>query len=172
MANPRQLVEATLNLIRDHIKNKISSAISNMQSERSDNRVSITPFKEYYFIEIEPENLKNLPALFLIPVNIDFRKEAKQANHINAMIRVNCSIVFNDREKDLLALKGFRYQCVLHELLDDVSLINSLNDVKIVLKVVSATFSPVVTAKSVGSSQNDFRQEVLLELDVDHFEKV
>lgn len=167
IASTRGLTETDLKLIRDRIQDKIEDALLRV-FDNSDGRSLLETPKDYFFIE--QNNIYATPAVFIVPTNMDFLKTEKGANHINAVLNIRLGIVNQDRDVNLLALKSFRFQAAMHEILDGVSLTGDGGDVKIVIKVMSAEYSPVFTQETAKTAVNDFRQEVSLLLEVNHFE--
>lgn len=166
----RRLTETTVKLIRDHIRTNIGSVISSIESELTEKRTSFEVPRQYFFIE--QQSIYQTPAVFIVPSGIDFQKSERKPNFINANVNIQCTVVVEDKDVDLLAIKGFRYMAALQEVLDQVELVSTDGDVKIVVKVVDAAFSPVYTASDKGSTRADFRHEVSLSLEVNHWEQV
>lgn len=162
----RQLVETSSRLIRDCIKANIAAELAALRTDRSDNSVGTEIPQNYFFYE--NANVYRSPAIFIIADTMDFRKTEMGANHINARTLYKVSAVIEDRSEDYLTIKAWRYQAVLHEILDQTELEDTVENVKIVITVSEATFSPTFTTS--GTQPNNFRKEVLLNCEVYHFE--
>ena len=169
--NSRFLVETDVRLIEDHIRANISESLDKV-SQIAENvpKLSLPNPKQYFYT---PKNTAyQLPVVYIVPTDIDFRKQDKNANFIDASVTINVSVEVEEKDTDLLAVSAWRYQAALHAILDDVSLTNIGGEVKIVSKVIRASFSPIYTdAQKPDDADGVFRQEVLLELQIDHFER-
>lgn len=166
----RFLVETDVNLIIAQIKSAIPAALQSIRDDRADGKVTTIVPKLYY---ISDQNIGyQSPAVFVIADNLDFRLSGGQ-NFIDALVRINVSVVVEDLNTDLLTIKAYRYQAALFDCLNQVSLTNEDQTVKLIIKVESATFSPVYTdAQKKGDAKEVFRKEVLLRLEVEHYEQV
>lgn len=167
----RYLTETTVRLIEDTIRQNINAALDAVNTISIDQpRIFLPDIKNYYY---SPKNSAyDLPALYIIPVTVDFRKQEKGANFIDAKYTINVSIEVEEKNTDNLAVLCWRFQAALHEILDDAQLTNADQTVKLVSKVTRAEFSPTYTdSQKSGSQTGVFRQEALLVLEVDHFER-
>lgn len=167
----QNLTETTVILIRDYLKANMAQALASIRTERADAQVTTeAPKNNNYFIAPR-QAVYNAPGVFIISDRIDFRLGSKQANHINALVRVYVSVVVEDRDTTRLTIKAYRYQAALHQLLAQTSLTTATNDVKLIVKVTDATYSPEYTnAQKSGDPQGVFRKEVLLTCEVEHYE--
>lgn len=162
------LTETTIILIRNYIKANISAALASVRTERADAYVTTEPPQSYFISETNAAY--RCPAVFIIPEHINFSLERGQ-NHINAKVRVNVSVVVEDRDTEHLAIKVWRYQAALHQILVETRLTTVSGDVTLVVKVADASFSSTYTAaQEAGNPQGAFRKEVALECDVEHWE--
>jgi len=166
----RNLVETSVFAIIDYIKSNIATALNSIASERADNLVTTeAPANYYYYANVQ---VYQAPAIFVVPENIDFRKRELGANFIDAIIRTNVVAVVEDRDSKRLTTKAWRYQAALHQVLDQVEIDAGNNDVRIKIVITAATFSPIYTASGdLENPQGIFRQEIVLDVDVHHFEK-
>lgn len=168
MAAPR-LAEATTDLILDYVKTNIATALGDVRTDRADALV-VLPEPQSYF-RFQPAKAFKAPAIFVIVDYFDFKISDNQANHINAVARVNVSIVLENREKNLLVYQAYRFQSALHELLAQTHLTSTDNKVKLTVVIKRATFSPEYSTTTVKAGvESVFRKEVLLECDVVHRE--
>jgi len=164
-----QLVETDVDLIQAQIKNNIAAALAAVRSQRNDPVVTTEPPRDYY-IYPKPKGYRT-PAVFIIPDRLEFMKHERGANHINAVSRINITVLIEDKHADLIAIKAWRYQAALHEVLDQVSLTSSDERVKITVVVTNAAFSPLYSNTDDPSAPNAvFRKEISLECEVQHYE--
>jgi hypothetical protein len=162
----RKLAEVATNLIIARIKSEIAAALADVRTDRVDGKVS-TEVPRNYFIYEKAIGFQ-APAVFVICQEMDFRKAERGANHINAVSRFGVSVLIEDIDCDRLTIKAWRYQAALHKILDQTHLDDVDETMKIVVKVNNASFSPVFT--NAGESPNNFRKEVVLNCDVEHYE--
>lgn len=167
----QSLIETTVTLITEHLQQNFPSAMAGVRSIRPDNVVTTeVPPIESYFTYPMARGFRP-PAVFVISDEIDFRNEQSGANFISAQMRVNVSVLVEDQDKAKLTTKAWRYQTALSSMLTETQLLSDETNVKIVCVVRRATFSPIYTnAKNEDSSEALFRKEIVLELDVDHYE--
>jgi hypothetical protein len=111
--------------------------------------------------------------VFIIGDRIDFQKVQKQANHINASVRINLTCLVEDKDAERLMIKSYRYQAALSEVLDQVQFMSTDGLAKTTVIVQSAMFSPLYSnAANVADPQAVFRREIGLELDCQLFEQL
>lgn len=162
----RSLMESTVILILNQIKANIAAALLNVRTDRADKIVNTDPPLEYFIFEKAIGY--RCPAVFVIGDQIDFKLSRGQ-NHINSTDTVYVSVVLEDRTHELLVLRSYRYCDALHEVLDRQQLITPSQNTKIVVKVTRIQFSEATQKNSPHESI--FRKEVMLTLEVEHFEK-
>lgn len=165
MSSP-QLVERSSLLIKNYIIANIDAALAQVRNDRPDALVGTSTPQAYFFFETA--NAYRTPAIFIIADNIDFRKTVQGANHISAMTTYKISVVVEDRAEEYLTTKAWRYQAALHLVLDQTEITDVPDNVKIVIVVTQASFSPTFT--SAGTQPNNFRKEILLNCEVYHYE--
>lgn len=170
MASARRLVESTVTLTRDYIKANIGQALSQIRIDRNDPRVSTEPPPpQSYFIYKGAKGYRP-PAVYIICERMDFYNPDKGANFISAKAKVNVSVLVEDKTKENLMIKAWRYQAALHSLLEKVTLTSADNRVKLILGVLSAEFSPLYSPAKNGGVEAVFKQEVVLTCEIEHFE--
>lgn len=170
MASHR-LAEYTVKMLEDHIKANIATALGDVRTDRADAKVTTEAPQSYFRYEMA--QAYRAPAVFVICTNVRMRNTEKQANFIASLADVGVSVVVEDRVLDNLVLKSWRYQAALHKLLHQTSLISTDSTVKLISKVESISFSPEYTATQDPSMpQSVFRKEVLLTLEVEHYENL
>jgi hypothetical protein len=161
----QQIMDGTVNPIIDYIKANVVTAVNEYNLTRPDSRVNITPFVDYLIYE-KALDLRT-PMLFVIGRNVEYLQNRGQ-NFIAAKVGVQISAVFQERGAELLTLAGWRYNNVLHKILDRAHIANSTNTVRNIVKVVSSEFGNAVQIK--GQTDSPFRSEVMLTLEVEHLE--
>lgn len=168
--NAPNIAESTSTLIEIQVRDNIEAALTRVNDERADNKVNL-PKVESFFISGR-KTLLELPAVFTVVEDINFRLVEKNPNHINAAVIMNVAVVIEERNSDRLTLKAFRYQDALYAVLNGAQLVDLNSDVKLVVKVMRASYSPVYDAEEQGGASGNFRKEVVLELEVDHFQRL
>lgn len=170
MPAPR-LAEASVTLTRDYIRSNISAALSAVRSDRADSAVTTeAPTSASYFIYKKAKAYK-APAIFIICEDFDFKITEHAANFIEAVAKVNVSVVVEDRNAELLTIKCWRYQSALHQLLAQQPLVSTDGKVKLTVIVKKEMFSELYsTLKNADSPEAAFRKEVLLECEIYHRE--
>jgi hypothetical protein len=102
---------------------------------------------------------------------MDFRVRERGANFVSSVVSMDVFVVVEDKDMTNLTTKTERYQAALHESLNQVTLIDSDNQVKIFVIVTSAAFSEIYTPDRT-TPQGTFRKEVALNLEIEHYEKI
>jgi len=166
----RKLAESAVYMIRDYIKANIASALSQIRTERNDPRVTTEPPpSQSYFIYPGAKGYR-LPAVFIICERMDFYSPDAGANFVHSKDKINVSVVIEDRMKEYLMIKAWRYQAALHGLLERLTLTSADNAVKLIVRVDSAEFSPMYSSAKEGKTESAFKQEVVLTCEVEHYE--
>ena len=174
----RHLTEWAVNLVTNQIKTNIQSALigvnqdlSNEPALMGDPTLSYEAPRDYY---IFPRAMGyRTPACFVIADRIDFQKREKGANHINANIRINVSVLIEDKDAERITRKAYRYQSALQSVLDQVQLLTTDGALKIVTVVQNAAFSPLYSNTDDPTAPGSvYRKEVSLELDCYAYEQV
>lgn len=164
------LAETIVNLIQASIKANIVQALANVRQERDKPIVTTEPPNEYFIYETA--HVYRAPAIFTIIRDQNIRDNQMQPNHINSMCDVVVAVVVEDRLERLLTIKAWRYQAALMPILHQVSLTNSDNNVRLFSRVQNCQFSGVVNIKDTKSTDNVFRMEMSLRLQVEHIENL
>jgi hypothetical protein len=164
----RYLAETSVREIQSLIKAEISTALSDLRIDRGDAKVS-TEVPQSYFIYEQAKAYKT-PACFVICRDMNFQKDQLGANFITAKAGIVVSIVVEDKDREKLTVKAWRYQAALHSILDQRSILVTPNKAKITIIVTDALFSPTFTSEGSKGSEGVFRQEMALTLEVQHRE--
>ena len=168
----QKIMETTINPIIAHVKATQAATFAAIRADNTDNLVNTNPFVEY--LSFEKAIGYQVPCLFVLGRSIDFAKSRGQ-NFINCVVTVQVSALVDDSKEDLLTLKTWRYHDALHMMLDRAELKASLQspggqyNVMNKVKVVHSDFGELVSMKS--SIGKPFRKEVLLTLEVEHYEQ-
>jgi hypothetical protein len=166
----RHLVETAVDLVVDKLKADLPDALNDIRINRADNLVTMEPPKGYY--TYPRSQGYRCPIVFVIGDRIDFLKAQRQANHVNAAIRLNISVMVEDKDSDRLMRKSYRYQAAIHQVLDQAVLQSADNLARMTVVIQNASFSPLYSNLEAGDPQSVFRQEIALECDVYDFEQL
>jgi len=165
-----QLVETDVNLIDAWLQANIAAALTEISVYRGDNFVSMEPPHSYFHFP----NAKayRAPAVFIVPEDGDFKLSRGQ-NSIDMTNKINVAVVCEDKDSYRLTVKVWRYQAALTKLLYLTPLQTGDASVKIVTKVVRHVFSDIYPKpRSPGDPEQVFRKEVVVQLEVEHYENV
>lgn len=162
-----QLTEIAVNAILTHLRDNISAELAAVNTARGDNKYNLIRPQEYFIFPTSKNYRK--PAIFVIAEGLGPFSE-QGANHINAVHDINVSVVLEDRSESLLTIGAWRYQAAITKLLHLVQLAGPTNQSKLICKVSGTTYSPLYTEDAKVSSESVFCKEVLVSLNVDHYE--
>jgi len=169
------LLEATEQLITDHIKAKIGAELALVRAEHPSNatpqnrQVNVT-LPQSYFNFIDAIDYK-LPAIFVIGKTFNSRQSEKGGNHITGLAEVQCSVVVEDRTSLACNTLAYRYSSAIYGLLEQANLSSSNNKVKCFVRVSRVENSDLFTnSDDKTRSETRFRKELSFYLEVDHFE--
>ena len=164
------LAEVAVFLIQSQIQGNITQALSNVLAERSTPAVSVESPREYFIYEMA--HVYRAPAIFTIIQDMDIRNDSMKANHLNAMNRIVVAAVVEDRLRDRVTVKAWRYQAALMQCLHLVSLTSSNGTLRLFSRVRKCSFSGIINLKDEKASDAVFRKEMSLELQVEHIENL
>ena len=164
----RHLVETAVDAIIGKLKTDLPAALADVRLNRGDNLVTMEAPRDYYMYPRAKGY--RAPAVFVIGDRIDFQKDRKGANHVNAAIRVNVSVLVEDKDAERLMRKSYRYQAAVHQVLDQQPLTSLDGEVRMTLVIQNAAFSGLYSNLEPGDPQAVYRQEISLELDCFQFE--
>ena len=162
-----RLIEETVNLIEAQIRANIATALASVRSDVG-NLVS-TEVPQSYFQYPKAIGYQ-LPAIFIIGESFDFQKSERRQNFVDGIVKVNLSILIDDRDAQRLTIKAYRYMRAIYDVLDLQVLTSIDNRVKLVVKVIKAENSALYAATNESDPNNVFRKEVYFTLDVEHYE--
>jgi hypothetical protein len=162
----RKVVESSIVLIRDYLKANMPQALIDVRTDRVDGAVTTEPPKNYFIYT--PASGYQAPAVFVVAESVDFKLNRGQ-NHVNATVRVLCSVVVEDKDAEKLEIKLFRYHDAIHHLLDNLHLDDTAHELRCIVKVVTSDFGQGLRTQS--AIETIFRKEVMFTLEVEHYEK-
>lgn len=160
----RNAIEFCTDAIIDHLQTNLPFELNAIYADRPKDVSLETPL-EYYIYE-KAIGYKT-PAIFVVARDIDYRMGIG-ANHVNALITMYVACVLEDRNHTILQQRIFRYQDALQKTLHRMAFVDTGNTQKNIIKVVSASFSE--TEATHSTVESIFRKEVLLTLEIEHYE--
>ena len=166
-----KLIETDLELIRTYLVANMPAALATVSADRTVLIDQMPVPREY--LTFEKAQAYQCPVIFIVPDSQDFRLSEKNSNCINALSRIYVNAVVESGQEQVVSYLAYRYQAALCQLLAQQCLLNTDSSVQIIIKVVRSRFSSMYTdAQKKGVASGVFRKEVLLELDVEHYEKL
>lgn len=166
-----KLTEITYDLISAEIQSKIAAALADVSADRGDKIVSTPPPKKYFKYAFAKGY--ETPCVYVICNSHKINNAERNANYLNTTAKVHVSVLIEDRIKDNLVLKSWRYQAALFKILHETSLTTVDNLVKIVVKVDEMLFSPEFSdTNDRDATGSVFRKEVVLSCNVEHYENL
>lgn len=169
----RHLTEWVVDLLQSHVESNITTALAAVNSALPADAPALSyEAPRDYFTYPRAMGFRT-PVCFVIADRIDFQKREKGANYINANIRVNLTVLIEDKDADKITRKSYRYQSALHEVLDQIQLVSPDGALKFTVVVQNAAFSPLYsTTDDPNAPGAVYRKEVALELDCYVYEQV
>lgn len=161
--------ELAADLIQAQVMANISAALTNVRTQRQENIVTTEPPKEYF--QYRAAQAYRCPAVFTIVDDMDFR-EGEGQNTVNASDRIIVAVVIEDRKRELLVKKAWRYQAAMMQCLHHVTLTTADGTLRLFSRVKRCVFSGVIDFKDETAPDGVFRQEMSLTLNVDHVENL
>lgn len=168
MSNYAQLAEGAVNLVIDYVKANIGAALDTVASKVGSPQMEIENPKSYFIYE-EPQAYE-LPAIFVIPDDFDFKVQERKGNSINAETKIRVSVLVEDQDSQVVTYKAYRYLSALFNVLNITTLTSSGNSLVLKLVVYRALFSQTYSKKEEGTPGATFRKEVLFECVATHLE--
>lgn len=163
-----QITEKTRNLILTQIKANIAAELAAMIADRSDPSVNLDPPLSYFIFD--GAHTYQCPAIFVVVDGAEIPDDIIGPNHVNAKVRVYVTVAVEGQDEGGLTIKCDRYQAALFKILQWQTLVDIPNNVKIKILVKRFQFSPLYTKRRTQDNMGNFRKEVVLELEVKHFE--
>lgn len=162
----RNLIEKPTSMIVSTIKTNIQQALADVSLARGNYEVSTEiPSTESYFIYEGAINY-DPPGIFVVPQSVASMLDRGE-NYIDSQAKFIVSAIVQDKEKDLLSKKAWRYQDALHNILHLTEVVDSTTNphTKIKIKVVNQRFSNDFTTGN--EQQKFFSKEVAFDCDVE-----
>jgi hypothetical protein len=163
-------IELAVDLVEAQIKANIATALQNVRAQRENPIVTTEPPREY-FQYAEPAHVYRAPGVFTVAQDMDFRESLGQ-NHLNSSDRIMVAVVVEDRKKQLLVKKAYRYQAALMQCLHHVTLTTADGTLRLFSRVKRCQFSGIINLKDEKAPDAIFRQEMSLQLTVEHVENL
>ena len=169
--NSFKLIELDLELIRTYLMANMPTALATVSADRATVLDQMPMPREY--LTFEKAQAYECPVIFIVPDSQDYRLYEKNSNIINALSRIYVNAVVESNRESTVSYLAYRYQAALCQILAQQHLFSDDNTVHIVVKVTRSRFSSMYTdSQKSGAASGVFRKEVLLELDVEHYEKL
>lgn len=166
-----RIFEEDAELILNHIKTNIVSALSQVRADAGDALVATDPPVSFFFYN--PIKAYRCPAIIIDVADMSTRLVETQANHINAEFRVNVYCVIQDKTVEILTRRAWRYMRALSTILYGITLTSSDLKVKIVIKPERyALGDEVTTSQDSSVPPGVFQKGCLIELAVEHYEAI
>lgn len=166
------LVEGAVKLIQGYIQDNIKSALIEVSADCGSPPIAV-PLPKRVFTFTPGASPMELPCVIIEGVQGDFRLQ-KGANFIDALWSINVAAVIEEKGGEILQYCAYRYQAALQKLLQGTHLYSAPTDTKkihIVTKVERCRWSGQYTdAQKPNNDAGRFMKEVLLELEVEHYE--
>jgi hypothetical protein len=162
--------ELVADLIERQVQTNILQALLNVRTQRQDPIVTTEPPRRYF--QYETAEVYEAPSVFTIVQDMDMREGQQGQNTINAADRVVVAVVVEDRKREQLVKKAWRYQAAMMQCLHHVSLTTADGTLRLFSRVKRCQFSGVINIKDEKLPEGVFRQEMSLTLMVDHIENL
>lgn len=162
--------ELAVDLIQAQIQANIAQALTNIRTQRQNPIVTTEPPREYF--QYQTAHGYRCPAVFVIAQDMDFRESAQGQNTINASDRIVVAVVVEDRKRELLVKKAYRYQSAMMQCLHHVTLTTADGTLRLFSRVKRCQFSGIINRKDEKAPDGVFYQEMSLQLSVDHVENL
>jgi hypothetical protein len=167
-ADYRKLVEGARALIIDYIQTNIAANLTIVAAAVGPPQVTLEVPQSYFIFE-KPHGYE-LPAVFVICDNFDFRIQDKKSNFVNASAKFKVCVLVEDQDEENLTYKVDRYLSAMHQTLDETQILSMDGSLNIIIVVYRVTFSPIFTREEGSGDGGKFRKEIVLECEVEHIE--
>jgi len=150
------------------IKSEIVAELARVRVDRNDPTVNLVPPREFFIFD--GANTYQCPAIFLVVDSGEIPEETIGDNHVNAIMKLYCSAVVEATGEIALTILAERYQAALFRLLHQLTINDTIDNVKLYSRVVRFRFSDIYTKSRKAEGMANFRKEISFELEVKHFE--
>ena len=167
----RHLVESCVREIQAALKSGIPAALTDIRINRADNLVTLEPPRDYF---VYPKAMGyRTPCVFIIGDSINFQKREAGSNFVNANVRINVTVLVEDKDAERIMMKSYRYQAAIHQVLDQTQFDTADGKCRFTAVIQGASFSPLYSnTEDSSSSQAIFRREIALEVDCYLYEQL
>lgn len=163
-----QLTEIQIRLLDAHLQANLPASLMAVDASRSDQNVSTEPPSTYLWYPKAQGYV--CPALFILAEDLPFEL-SEGPNFIKAKCRVVLEVVLEERNRQWLTIRCWRYQAAMSSILVNLELTSSDKLVKLKVKQIAHKFSAMYS--NVQNDESDdaaFRKSVVVELEVEHYE--
>jgi hypothetical protein len=165
MNSAPNLIEKPTDMIMAFIKANIAEALTEIRNERGNYVVSTEPPPTQSYFIYEGAMAYQAPGVFVVAQKNQTRLDRGQS-FTNSQARYCISVVVEDKEKELLSRKSWRYQDALYGMLHETEIRDDVSPItKIAIKVIEQRFSN--NFASGNEQQKTFRKEVAFDCDVE-----
>lgn len=168
------LIEPATDMLQTYITANIEAALASIRASRNSVQNLGIPTPEFreYFIARNYSALQ-VPALFIVCDDVDFKKSQRGANFIDATAHYTFAAVSEAQTNALVARATWRYQAALAQILDNLTLTASDKAFTIKVIVRNADFSEEYDVSTQGTNPaKRWRKEVHLKCDVEFWEQL
>lgn len=166
----RHDIEIAVDLITEQIQSQIQQALIDVAVARADGVVTMEPPRQYF--NYIGARCDKPPSVFVVPQDVDYRKD-RGANFVYATATIFTAVVIEDKLKDLLAIKSWRYLAALLMVLDQIGLTSPDNQFSIKVIVRRSRFTEEFTDSTKPTNAAAmWRKGVELDLDVEFYEQL
>ncbi len=168
------LIENATDMLGEYIVSNVGAVLASIRAQRNseENLGIATPVFKDYFIAPKYSALQP-PALFIICDDIDFKKEQRGANFIDATAHYTFAAVSEAQTVEQVARATWRYQAALAQLLDNLSLTTTDGAFRIKVIVKGADFNQEYDVSTeAGNTAKRWRKEVHLKCDVEFWQQL
>jgi hypothetical protein len=163
-----QLSERTRILILNLIQASIATELQAVRTDRNDNAVVTEPPQSFFIFS--GAHTYQCPAVFVVVDSGEVPDERTGTNYVSVLMKVYVSAVVEGLEENSLTIKAERYQAALFKILHQTVISDTTDNVKIYIRCKRFQFSDLYTKSRKNDNMGDFRKEVAIELEVQHWE--
>lgn len=163
-----QLTERTRALILTQIQNNIVAELAAIRLDRNDNTINLDSPQSYFIFD--RAHTYQCPAIFVVVDSGEVPDEKTTTNYISCVMKIFVSAVLEGKQEDSLVRKTERYQSALFKILHETVISDPADTTKIYIRCKRFQFSQLYTRSRRNDNMSDFRKEVSIELEVEHWE--
>lgn len=155
-------------LIIAAIKANIAAELADIRADRGDPTVTVENPKSYFIYD--GAHTYQCPAIFVVVDSGEVPDSTTRTNYVSAKMKVFVSAVVEGSYEKALTINCERYQAALFKILHQATIADMTDNVKIYITCKRFQFSPLYTKSRKSENMGDFRKEVAIELEVQHWE--